>query len=137
MIKVAQTCDHWPIWRDNNYRESISSKFDRIVKQVCLKKKIITYVKDERSNLNGMINALKFVVVKVMVWRKVFKVVVLVMFFQGMPNMARQMRKYARISNMFLLNLHKKICKSALQGPFFLERASNSGKRLVLKLVYA
>jgi small-conductance mechanosensitive channel len=112
-------------------------KFDRIVKQVCLKKKIITYVKNERSNLNGMINALKFVVVKVIVWRKVFKVVVLVMFFQGMPNMARQMRKYARISNMFLLNLHKKICKSALQGPFFLERASNSGKRLVLKLVYA
>jgi hypothetical protein len=38
----------------------------------------------------------------------------LVMFFQGMLNMAHQMRKCAKISNMFLLNLHKQIYKSAL-----------------------
>jgi hypothetical protein len=59
------------------------------------------------------------------------------MFFQGMPNMACQMRKYAKISNMFLLNLHKKNCKSALQGQMFLERARKNGKKLVLTLVYA
>ncbi len=73
----------------------------------------------------------------VLVWKKVFKGVVLVMFFPRHANMIQQMKKYVEISNMFLLNLHKQIYKNALVGQKNLRKVGEIGRKLVLKLIYA
>jgi hypothetical protein len=73
--------------------------------------------------------------VNVLVWRKVFKGVVLVMFLSRHANMVQQMKKYAKISNMSLLNLHMQIYINALVGPKNLRRVSKSGRKLVLKFI--
>jgi hypothetical protein len=38
-------------------------KFDRIIGQICLRKKNVAYVKDEGSNFTTMTIALKFVII--------------------------------------------------------------------------
>jgi hypothetical protein len=57
-------------------------------------------------------------------------------FYKAYVNMAQHMKKCAKVSNIYLLNLHKQICKSASLGPKYLKRVSKSEKKLVLKLVY-
>jgi hypothetical protein len=53
-----------------------------------LKRKIITYVKDEGSNLNTMTPTLKSIIIcDMLVWKKAFKVFVLVMHFLKLANM--------------------------------------------------
>jgi hypothetical protein len=99
---------------------------------------MITYVKNEGSNFNAMINALKSIVsceslgLETKFQRKLFWSC----FFPRHVNMAEQMKKCAKISHMFLLSLHKKICKSASLGPKIKGRVERNGKKLVLKRVY-
>ncbi len=67
-----------------------------------LKKKIITCLKDERLNLNAMTSALIYIV-SCEVLRmdfKVFKGLVLSMFFLKLVNMPQNMKKFAKDSNM-------------------------------------
>jgi hypothetical protein len=73
-------------------------------------------------------------VVNVLVWKKVFKGVVLVMHFPRHANVVQQMKKDAKISNMSLLSLQKQVYKSALLGEMFLGKVGKSGRKLVLKL---
>ncbi len=87
-----------------------------------LRKKFIAFIKDERLNLNVMISKLKSVV--------------LIMFFLRHVSMAHHMKKCAKIWNMFLLGLHKYICKSASLGPKKLGREGRSGIKLMLKLIF-
>jgi len=64
-----------------------------------------------------MINALKFIVsCECLGLEERFKGVVLAMLFLKHANMVQQMKKYARISNMSLLNLHMQIHINALVG---------------------
>jgi hypothetical protein len=79
---------------------------------------MIAYVNNEASNFNAMINALKSIISceSLGLETKVSKEVALVMFFPRHVNMAQQMKKCAKFSNMFLLSLHKQICKSASFG---------------------
>jgi hypothetical protein len=79
---------------------------------------MIAYVNNEASNFNAMINALKSIISceslgletkfqKKLLWSR---------FFPRHVNMAQQMKKCAKFSNMFFLSLHKQICKSASFG---------------------
>jgi hypothetical protein len=52
-------------------------------------------------------------------------------------NVAQHIKKFANISNIYLLCLHKQICKSASLGPKHLIRVGKNEKKLVLKLVYS
>jgi len=72
-------------------------------------------------------------IVNVLVWKKIFKRIVLVMHFPRHANVVQQMKKDRKISNMSLLNLHKQIYKNAIFGQKNLGRVSKSGKKLVLK----
>jgi len=57
-------------------------------------------------------------------------------FFKTYVSVAQHIKKCAKISNIYLLSLHKQICKSASLGPKHLRRVGKSEKKLVLKLVY-
>ncbi len=46
----SQKCDYWLIWSNINNGASLGQKFDRFIGQIYLRKKIVAYVKDERSN---------------------------------------------------------------------------------------
>jgi hypothetical protein len=43
-------------------KQALAKSLTKLLDKYGVRKKIITYVKDERSNLNAMIGALKFVV---------------------------------------------------------------------------
>jgi hypothetical protein len=58
-----QKCDYWLIWSNINNGASLGQKFDRIIGQIYLRKKIVAYVKDEGSNFTRMTIALKIVVI--------------------------------------------------------------------------
>jgi hypothetical protein len=73
-------------------------------------------------------------VVNVLVWKKVFKGVVLVMHFPRHANVVQQMKKDAKISNMSLLSLQNQVYRNALLGEIFLGRVGKSGRKLELKL---
>jgi hypothetical protein len=62
-----------------------------------LRKKNVAYVKDEGSNLNTMIIALKLAVsCDVLVWKKVFMELVLVMHFLKHVNVHHYMKMFVR-----------------------------------------
>ncbi len=69
------------------------------------------------------------------VWRNVFGEIILVMFFQSM-SIWHGRWKSGIFLEMFLLSLHKQICKSESNGLIFLGRVSKNGTKLTLKLVF-
>ncbi len=69
-------------------------------------------------------------------WKKVFRELVLGMFFQRHVNMTQQRKTFAKISNMFPLSLLNQICKNASLGLRILGREDRNGIRLVLKLEF-
>jgi hypothetical protein len=78
-------------------------KFEFFLDKYGLSKKKFIYVKDESFNFNAMTNAF----VNLLVWKRICKEIVLVMFFAKHVTMTQQMKKCVEISNMFLLCLHK------------------------------
>jgi hypothetical protein len=115
--------------------QALAQNLTKLLDKFVLKRKIITYVKDEGSNLNAMTNALKYLLVmNVLVWKEVFKGVFLVMHFPRHANMVHQMKKDAKLSNMSILSLHKQIYRSALPSQKNLGKVGKSGRKLVLKI---
>jgi hypothetical protein len=59
---VAKTCYTWSFWSYRYFWEDFGQNLIKLLKKYNLRKKIIAYVKDERSNLSTMTFALKIVV---------------------------------------------------------------------------
>ncbi len=78
-----------------------------------LRRKIVVYVEDEGSNLNIMIATLKSIIsLLCWVWKKVFKKLVLVMFFLKCANMQQWMIFFAKALDMYLSKLPKENCRN-------------------------
>jgi hypothetical protein len=84
-----------------------------LLDQYGLRNKIIAYVKDEGSNLNTMIIALKSIIeCEILGVNEVFRVLVLAMLSPKHANMLLLTKKFVGISNLFQSNLPNQICKN-------------------------
>jgi hypothetical protein len=82
---------------------NIGKNFIDILHAYELRKKIITYVKNEGSNLNTMTSVFKYIVnVELWALRKPFKGHVLGIFSPKLANMLRLMKNFKGTSYMFL-----------------------------------
>jgi len=76
-------------------RKALIKNFIHILDAYSLRNKIITYVKDECSNLNTLINVFKYVVkCEASCLEENFQRIVFVMFFSKLANMLSLMRKF-------------------------------------------
>jgi hypothetical protein len=67
-----------------------------------LRRKTITYIKDEWSNLNTMTIAFKFIMkCEILVWMKAFKALVLAMVFLKHVSMLQLKKKFVKILGFF------------------------------------
>ncbi len=72
----------------NTNGQTLAKILIELLNNYALKRKIITYVKDEGSNLNTMTTTLKSIIIcDMLVWRKAFRAFVLVMHFPKLANM--------------------------------------------------
>jgi hypothetical protein len=102
-----------------------------------LRKKIVVYVKDEGSNHNAMIVALKSIISCEFFWlEKNFQDVCFGHAFEKNDNMTLQKKKFLKNLNMFPSSLPKEIYISASLGLRSLERIDKNGIRLVLKMEF-
>jgi hypothetical protein len=68
--------------------QTLAKNLIELLDNYALKKNIITYVKDEGSNLNTMTTTLKSIIIcDMLIWRKAFRAFVLVMHFSKLVNM--------------------------------------------------
>jgi len=78
----------------------LAKKLKELLDSYALKRKIIGYVKDERSNLNTMTTTLKSIVSDMLGLEENFRAFVLGIHFLRLANMLQHMKKIAKTCDM-------------------------------------
>jgi len=86
------------LFKVDTTRQAPTKSLIKLLDQYCLKKKIISYVKYEKTNLNAMTNAFKFVVkfCETLSLEEIFQGIALAMFFLRLVRVPQQKIKCAK-----------------------------------------